>query len=291
MYVIVKERFDDLIYVNYSQKEIVSSVDEIRHDLVREAMCITGVRQGVEITTLADVPSEGSGLGSSSSVTVGLLNALHAYAGNQVTAEQLAREACQIEIEILGRPIGRQDQYIAAYGNLRFIEFGRDDQFRVEPVALSESQRRKLVSNLLLFYTGRTRKATSVLTEQVANIRDRAEELLRIGQLAYRAKEALEGGLLDDLGELLHENWLLKKQLASGITLPEIEQMYELARGAGALGGKIAGAGGGGFLLLYCPRPAQDRLRQALSGYRELPFMLSRYGSKVIFHMTDHEWK
>ena len=291
VYVIVKERFDELIYINYSQKEIVASVDEIRHDLVREAMRMTEVKHGVEITTLADIPSEGSGLGSSSSITVGLLNALHAYMGNQVTAEQLAQEACQIEREILGRPMGVQDQYIAAYGNLRFIEFRKDGSIRVQSVVMTESQKRKLVSNLLLFYTGRTRKSAPILKEQEANIDARNEQLVSIRDLAYRAKSAVENDSIDSLGEMLHENWVLKKQLASGISLTEIDRMYEQAREAGALGGKVSGAGGGGFLLLYCPRHVQDRVREALSDYRELPFMLSRYGSKVIFHMTNYEWK
>ena len=291
VYVIVKERFDELIYINYSQKEIVSSVDEIKHDLVREAMRMTEVKHGVEITTLADIPSEGSGLGSSSSITVGLLNALHAYMGNQVTAEQLAQEACQIEREILGRPMGVQDQYIAAYGNLRFIEFRKDGSIRVQSVVMTESQKRKLVSNLLLFYTNRTRKSATILKEQEVNIDARNEQFVSIRDLAYRAKSAVENDSIDSLGEMLHENWVLKKQLASGISLPEIDQMYEQAREAGALGGKVCGAGGGGFLLLYCPRHVQDRVREALSDYRELPFMLSRYGSKVIFHMTNYEWK
>lgn len=291
VYVIIKERFDELIYINYSKKEIVSSIDEIRHDLVREAMRLSGVEQGVEITTLADVPSEGSGLGSSSSVTVGLLNALHNYAGNQVSAAQLADEAVRIEMEILGRPVGVQDQYIAACGNLRFMEFGRDGTIHVEPVRLTEAEKRRLVSNLLLFYTGRTRNAATILKEQEMNIPARNRQLVAVRDLAYRAKEAVESGDLDSLGQMLNENWMIKKSLAGGITLPEIDRMYEVALAAGALGGKISGAGGGGFLLLYCPRYAQDQVRKALSDFRELPFMLSRYGSKVIFHMTNHEWK
>ena len=291
VYVIVKERFDDLIYVNYSRKEIVSSVDELKHDLVREAMRMAGVKQGVEITSLADVPSEGSGLGSSSSITVGLLNALHAYTGNQVTAEQLARDACRIENEILGRPMGVQDQYIAAYGNLRFIEFRQDGSVQVQSVSMTEAQKRKLVSNLLLFYTGRTRRSAPILKKQRANIAVRRQQLVSLLDLALRARASVERNSIDSLGQMLDESWSLKRQLAPGISLPEIDRMYELARGAGALGGKVSGAGGGGFLLLYCPRHVQDQVRESLSEYRELPFMLSRHGSKVIFHITNHEWK
>ena len=289
VYVIVKERFDALIYVNYSQKEIVESVQELRHDLVREAMRLTGVEQGVEITTLADIPSGGSGLGSSSSVTVGLLNALHAYQGRQVPAEQLAREACQIEIEVLGRPMGVQDQYIAAYGNMRFFEFHPDDSVGVEGVDLSRGKKRKLVSNLLLFYTNRTRHSSTVLREQLENIPNRSEELGRILSLAFQARRELELGHYDVIGQLLHQNWESKKRLAAGISLPEIDSMYHRARDAGAIGGKVSGAGGGGFLLVYVPRHAQDAVRAALEGYRELPFMLSRYGSRVVFQMSNHE--
>lgn len=289
VYVIVKERFDVLIYVNYSRKEIVESVQEVRHDLVREAMRLTGVERGVEITTLADVPSGGSGLGSSSSVTVGLLNALHAYQGRQVPAEQLAREACQIEIEVLGRPMGVQDQYIAAYGNMRFLEFRPDDSVGVESVGLSRDQKRRLVSNLLLFYTNRTRQSSTVLREQRENIPDRSEELGRILSLAFQARRELELGHYDVIGQLLHQNWESKKRLASGISLPEIDSMYQRARDAGAIGGKISGAGGGGFLLVYVPLYRQDAVRAALQDYRDLPFMLSRYGSRVVFHMLNHE--
>lgn len=237
--VIVKERFDSLIYINYSRKEIVESVDEIRHDLVREAMRITGVDRAVEITTLADVPSEGSGLGSSSSITVGLLNALYAYQGRQVTAEQVAREACQIEIDVLRRPMGVQDQYIAAYGNLCFFEFRTDGRVGVDRAALSEGQKRKLVSDLLLFYTGRTRKSSVILKEQRENIPAKSEQLKCILALAYQAREELERGSLEAIGHLLHQNWEAKKTLASGFSLPEIDKMYQRARAAGAIGGKV----------------------------------------------------
>jgi len=291
VYVIVKERFDDLIYVNYSQKEIVSNIDDIQHSLVREAMRLTGVTNGVEITTLSDIPSEGSGLGSSSSITVGLLNALYAYAGEPVTSEQLAQDACEIEREILRKPMGVQDQYIAAYGNLRYIEFLRDGMVQVTPIVISEALKRKLTSNLLLFYTGLTRKATSILGEQQTNIDKKTDQLNMIRDLAFQARNLVEQGNINAIGDLLNQNWHSKKQLASGITLPKVDHMYALAMSAGATGGKIAGAGGGGFLLVYSPRENQDRVRTALSGYKEMPFMLSRYGSKIIFHASNYEMK
>jgi len=287
VYVILKERFDDAIYINYSRKEIVSSVDEIQHELVREAMRKTGISKGVEITTLADVPSEGTGLGSSSSVTVGLLNVMYAYQGMQVPAERLAQEACEIEIDILGKPIGVQDQLIAAHGNLCFAEFHTDGSISVTKLDLSSEAKRVLVSNLLLFYTNRTRKADTILKEQKANIADHIAELCHLRDLAYEGRQALLEGNFDRIGELLHENWILKRRLANGISDPQIEEMYETARAAGALGGKITGAGGGGFLLIYCPREKQNAVRAALSQYRELPFMLSRDGSRIIFNINS----
>ena len=287
IYAILKERFDDAIVINYSRKEIVSSVAEIQHGLVREAMRKTGISKRVEITTLADIPSEGSGLGSSSSVTVGLLNVMYAYQGLQVPADRLAQEACEIEIDILGKPIGVQDQLIAAHGNLCFAEFHRDGSIAVTKLGLSTEAKRVLVSNLLLFYTNRTRKADTILKEQQANITDRKTELCHLRDLAYQGREALLVGNFDRIGDLLHENWILKRRLAGGISDSQSEEMYETALAAGALGGKIAGAGGGGFLLVYCPREKQNAVRAALSRYRELPFMLSRDGSKIIFNINS----
>lgn len=291
VYVIVKERFDDKIYINYSKKEIVNTVDEIKHGLVREAMKITGVGSGVEVTTLADVPSEGSGLGSSSSVTVGLLNAFYAYRGEQVTAERLAQEACSIEVGILEKPIGIQDQYIAAYGNIRFFIFQKDGKIINEKLAIGEEQKRRLVDNLLLFYTNKTRDSADTLEEQRRNIPEKIEDLKKLRDIAYRARDYLLAGSIDDLGCLLHESWCTKKRLASNISTDGIDEIYEKARQAGAAGGKVSGAGAGGFVLLYCPPERQKSLRESLRGYRELPFLLSRDGSKVIFNMMGYEWK
>ena len=283
VFVIVKERFDDMIYVNYSKKEIVDKVDDLEHELVREAMKITGVEKGVEITTLADIPAEGTGLGSSSSITVGLLHALYGSRGELVTAESLAQEACHIEIDILKKPIGRQDQYIAAYGNTRFITFCNHG-IHVEKVELAEEAKRRLNDNLLLYYTGVTRKAEEILSEQKDNINQRIEILNQMKKLAARARDILIERDFDEFGEMLHENWELKKKLASRVSNPEIDGIYEAARKSGAIGGKITGAGGGGFLLLYCPKHRQDEVRQALGGLRELPFRFEHGGSKTIFN-------
>jgi len=282
-FVVVKERFDDMIYVNYSKKEIVDRVDDLEHALVREAMTITGVDKGVEITTLADVPSEGTGLGSSSSITVGLLQALYTYQGQSVTAEDLARQACQIEIDILCKPVGRQDQYICAYGNLRFITFGSDG-VQVEKIELAKEAKRRLNESLLLFYTGIPRQASQILNEQKANINNHLTELREMAQLAVEAKKAITNEAFDEFGQLLHYGWELKKQLSSNVTNTEIDDMYQTARKAQAIGGKITGAGGGGFLLLYCPPERRDNVRSSLRGLRELPFLFEEDGSKVILN-------
>jgi D-glycero-alpha-D-manno-heptose-7-phosphate kinase len=283
VFVIVKQRFDDMIYINYSKKEIVDEVDGVEHDLVREAMRLTGVTRGVEITTLADVPSEGTGLGSSSSITVALLHALYAMRGESKTAETLAQEACRIEIDLLKKPIGVQDQYIAAYGNMRFLRFN-GNKVEIESISISPEKKRALNDNLVLFYTGSTRKADSILSEQKANIGAKVGVLKEMTRLAFTAHQALRDGALDEFGEMLHQGWELKKQLATSITNPAIEEMYQAARRAGALGGKITGAGGGGFLLLYCPVERKQPVRQALRGLRELPFHFENDGSKVIFN-------
>jgi D-glycero-alpha-D-manno-heptose-7-phosphate kinase len=233
---------------------------------------------------MGDIPSEGSGLGSSSTVTVGALHAMYAYLGEIVPAERLAREACEIEIEILNRPIGVQDQYIAAYGGLRFFEFLSNGQVTSEKIKLSSDAQRALNNNFMLFYTGISRNSSSILKEQVGNLKDRLNELRQIKQMAYEARCAIETENFDALGVLLHKSWELKKRLAGTITNGRINDMYEAARGAGAIGGKIAGAGGGGFLLLYVPWECQNKVRTKLNDLQELPFRLEDDGTKVIFN-------
>lgn len=280
--VLIKERYDDKIYINYSKKEIVEDVKDIQHELVREAMKLTGVNKGVEISTFVDV-REGSGLGSSSSIIVGLLQALYAYKGEFKDAETLANQACRIEIDIVGKPIGRQDQYITAYGNVRFITFNKDG-IRVEKVPLSKEAKRRLNERLILFFTNRTRKAEGILAEQKGNIPERIEILNEMKRLAFKGRDALLQETFDDFGEMLHQGWQLKKQLASKISNSDLDEMYEVALKSGALGGKITGAGGGGFLLLYCQNRRRDDVRCALRGLEEIPFQFERDGSKVIFN-------
>ena len=251
--------------------------------LIREALRKTGITKGVEVTTMGDIPDQGSGLGSSSTVTIGALHAMYTYQRESVLTEQLAREACEIEREILGKPIGIQDQYIAAYGGLRFMDFQKSGEVVSRRIHIGERTMRRLSDNLLLFFTGVTRKADTILVEQKKNIVDRLSILDEMKDIAYQACAEIEKGNIDELGALLHESWELKKQLASRISNPALDDMYALARNAGALGGKISGAGGGGFLLLYCANGSQEKVRDALRDYQEYPFALGQDGSKVIF--------
>lgn len=284
IFVTIKQRFDHLLRIGYTKQEVVDRVADIQHDLIREALIKTNIRDGIEITTMGDIPSAGSGLGSSSTVTVGALHAMYSYRGDIVTAEQLAREACEIEIDILGKPIGIQDQYIAAYGGLRFFDFQSGMNITSERIDLEAGQMRLFNESLLLFFTGVTRKADNILGEQKRNIQDRMSVLRRLKAMAHEGRHAMQAGQFEAIGELLHEGWELKKQLASQISNSEIDEMYAAARNAGAIGGKIAGAGGGGFLLLYCPPEKRSAVRAALAHLQELPFQIERDGSKVIFN-------
>lgn len=284
IFVIIKQRFDRKIRVGYTRTELVDSIDELQHELVREALRKTGITSGVEISTMGDIPAAGSGMGSSSTVTVGLLNAMYHYLGEARDAETLARTACEIEIDVLGKPIGMQDQYIAAYGGQRFIRFGTDGRVTLESLRMDGTLRRRLGRNLMLFFTNVTRKSETVLEEQVQNIGERLDVLREMKRLALLARDALCAGEFDEFGFLLHRGWELKKQMAAQVTNGSIDAIYRAAIQAGALGGKITGAGGGGFLLLYCPPARQDDVRSALRSLPELPFGLEQDGSKVIFN-------
>jgi len=269
IYCIVKDRFDKEIRINYSIKEIVNKVKDIKHELVREAMKLVGVKDSIEITFLSDIPSEGSGLGSSSAVTVGALNALHCFKGESIGARQLAEEACKIEVDLLKRPIGLQDQYAVAFGNFNLIEFGKS-------IKLKQIDSHNLEDYLVLLHTGKTRDASKILSgvKLKKKILDRNKALAKKGYMNLRDPKRL--------GELLDEYWELKKELNPAASSTEIDEMYKKAKKAGAWGGKIVGAGGGGFLLLVTPTNKKTAIKKKL-GLRELPIRFSRSGSKVIF--------
>ncbi len=291
MYVLIKERFDSKIYLNYAaRKEIVDDISEIQHELVREAGLMAGLRNGFELATFADIPSEGSGLGSSSSLTVGLLNAMYTFCGRQVTHDQLAEEACMIEIEILKKPIGKQDQYIAAHGGLSAITFHGSERVTTERLELTERERHDLGGRFMLFFTNVTRQAASILQEQQEKTASNRNQLQEIHALGKQVETAIRSRHFDDIGEVLDENWKLKKRLASGITNAQIDEMYERSRAAGAVGGKVAGAGGGGFLLLYVKPEHQAKVRESLSEYRQMPIMLDNFGATIIFNQRRYRW-
>jgi len=290
VYVVVKQRFDDDIYVNYSKKEIVSRVDDLEHELVREAMHMTGVQGGVEITTLADIPSAGSGLGSSSSVTVGLLHALFAYQGRQVSAEELAERACTIEIDRCRKPIGKQDQYAAAFGGICDLHFGPGDRVAIDQLRLESSAHRSLQGELMLFYTGITRSADTILGEQRANTGNRLPQLDQLRDLAREAADGLRGGDISAVGAALYKGWEAKRTLASGVSNPQIDDAVEAALDTGATGAKVTGAGGGGFLLVVCPVERQRAVRDRLATMKELPIKLDQLGSRIVLNVHRDIW-
>jgi D-glycero-alpha-D-manno-heptose-7-phosphate kinase len=284
IYVIIKERFDDQIRISYTVTEIVNHVDDIKHELIREALRMTGIKKGVEIVTMGDIPA-GTGLGSSSTVTVSALHAFYTYCDQTVSNERLAREACKIEVDILNKPIGYQDQFIASYGGLRFFEFHQDGTVGHQAVEIDPEILNLLSSHLLLFYSGTTRKSETILTEQKNNIHINLTALSKLKEMACEARNALIEGNLDEIGCLMHESWELKKSLAAGISNGELGKIYQTALKAGALGGKVTGAGGGGFLMLYCPPDKKEQVRTALSHLKELPFHLEPNGSRVIYYL------
>lgn len=286
IYITVNPKFDDKIRASYSRTEIVGHADELKHELIREALKIVRIDRGIEITSISDIPSRGTGLGSSSTYTVGLLNALYAYRNYFAGAERLAREACIIEIERCGKPIGKQDQYIAAYGGFKFIRFNSDGSVFVDPIVCAPETRQRLQEGLLMLYTGLVRNADDILREQSHNTQTDEEKrasLYRMVGLAEQMREALLRNDLEGFGEVLHTGWMEKRKLASGITKPCIDEWYERARAHGAIGGKILGAGGGGFLLLYAPPERHPEICEALPELRPIDFCFSQQGSKLIY--------
>lgn len=288
-YLSIHPYFDETAtMLKYSENELVKNLSEIRHRIFN---CVLNERQihGVEITSTADIPG-GTGLGSSSTFTVGLLNTLNCYQGKYMSKGKLAEKACEVEIEKLKNPIGKQDQYAAAFGGLNFIEFHRDGEVSVSPVRMQPETCRRLQENLVMFYTGDTRSANVILAEQKKNssAADKAANLRQMCTLARKMRQALEENSLDSFGDMLNEGWKLKRTLARGISNPLIDDAYETAIANGALGGKLLGAGGGGFLLFYCPPKNQERLRVALR-LRRFPFSFEKDGTSVVY-IGDKYW-
>ena len=291
MYVVIHPTFNrSETVVKYSKTETVNDIRQIQHPIARQLL-LDHKLAGVEIVSTADIPA-GTGLSTSSAYTVGLIHALYAFRGKFCAQERIAKEACELEIEKLGEPIGKQDQYGTAVGGLKFIRFLPDDTVEVESLIIDPAVRKQLDDNLLLFYTGMTHSAGTILREQNTNIsgaEDKFRNLVKMTELAYEMRDALTNGNLDAFGYILNENWLLKRQLASQISNDTIERYYHIAMESGALGGKLLGAGGGGFLLFYCPKEKQSRLRCALSDLVELAFSMENSGTKVIY-VGEKDW-
>lgn len=282
IYITVNKRFDDSIRVSYSQTEIVNHVDELKHDIARECLRMVGIPGGIEITSIADIPS-GTGLGSSSSFAVGLLNALYTYVGERLSAGELAKRACQIEINVLGHPIGKQDQYAAAYGGVNYFTFERSGDVQREKILVSDNDLRNMNRKLMMFYTGIRRSADGILSRQSQETKNKMEVLMFMRDQANRMRDGLvQKGFTPDFAKMLDEAWQKKKSITAGISNPEIDELYQKAISAGAAGGKLLGAGGGGFILLYCDEPYQPAVREAL-GLRELDFEISLNGSRVVY--------
>lgn len=285
VYITVNKKFDDMIRIAYFGNELVNSVDEVKHNIIREAMRMTGIVKGVEIIYMADIPfsTAGVGLASSSALTVGVLNALYAYKGEYVTVAELAKQACQIEIDILGQQIGIQDQYAVAYGGFNRYHYHQNGIVDVSPVVCKKEYIEALQENLMLFYTGMTRDSRKILSEQTSTIANKMNMLDSLVEVTDQAYQDLARGNIDNWGYLLDKSWEIKKHFAGGVSNELIDGMYQKAKAAGALGGKILGAGGGGFLLLYVPKEHQNMVAEELKDYRRVDFATDPQGSRIIF--------
>jgi D-glycero-alpha-D-manno-heptose-7-phosphate kinase len=287
IYINVNAKFDNGIRIAYSKTEEVSRVEEIEHRLVKASLEHLGITGGVEITSIADIPSQGTGLGSSSSFTVGLLQALNAFKGKYISSEQLGKESCKIEIDICQEPIGKQDQYAAAFGGFNLIEFLKDDTVVVSPVICQQDTIKEIESNILVFYTGITRSASSLLKQQSENIRSdeqKQKNMIKMVDLTYHLFNELQNNNHRAFGEILHENWLLKKGLTDNISNSYIDECYSAAISAGATGGKILGAGSGGFLMLYAPKSKHAKITASLNKLRKIEMGFEPFGSRIIFY-------
>lgn len=281
IHVTVNRRFDNKIRVAYSKLELVDNFEDLEHELVREAMRITNITSGVEITTIADIPSKGTGLGSSSSVTVGLLNALHAFAGNNPSAKQLAEEACMIELDILNQPIGRQDQYAAAFGGLNSISFF-ENEIIVRPLNLPDTTINKIKDEFTLVFTGISRSASKILSESPSNHKEKISRLRKIRIQANKSKELLEEGDLNSLGKLLSETWEQKRGISTSVTSNELDKIYSKIIKLGATGAKLLGAGGGGFFLVHGDKNFREVLIDKFPSTKIIPLNMDFTGSTII---------
>jgi len=287
VYVTVNKKFDEHIRVSYSKTEEVQSADQVEHKIVREVLKALEIPGGVEITSIADIPSRGTGLGSSSAFTAGLLHALKAYKGQYISAGDLAQQSCEVEIERCEEPIGKQDQYAVCFGGFNLITFHRDDTVSVDPIICDPKTLQAVEANLVFFYTGITRSASELLRRQQSTIEGDVKKqslMLDLVRLAYAMRDELHRNNAYAVGEILHESWMLKKSITDGISTPVIDDWYRKARAAGAVGGKLLGAGGGGFLVFFAPPEQHSAIAAALPELRQVSFKFERSGSRIIFY-------
>lgn len=282
VYVLANERFEPTVRASYSKTEIVETSDKIQHNLIRQSLLHFGIQNKIEVVTIADIPSTGTGLGSSSSTLVGLLNALSCYVHNPLEKHELAEISSDIEINKLQQPIGKQDQYFAAFGGLSYFRFAKDGKVTREKIHVPKNTLAELEDNLVCYYTGAGRDSTKILQEQHDKIGENHKIMIEMRDQAEEGKKVIQKGDLTKFGEMLNRGWNLKKQLARGITNESIEGFYEKGLRAGALGGKLSGAGGGGFITFYCEKKRQDSLREAMSGLQEMKIRIDRFGSMVL---------
>jgi D-glycero-alpha-D-manno-heptose-7-phosphate kinase len=284
VYLCLNKKFDDKIRISYFKTETVDRPEELEHTRAKECLKFMNIKNGIEIVTIADIPSRGTGLGSSSSFTVGLLKSLYAFKNIEASASQIAEAACLIEIDKLKEPIGKQDQYIASYGGLKYIEYF-PEKVEVKGVNCPAEILKRLEESILLFYTGITRPAKNILQRQIEkfNQQQNLETTKKLAEMAKQVKQHIEAGDISFLGEMLHESWLLKKSLAEDITNPQIDEMYNLGLKNGAQGGKILGAGGGGFMMFLAPKGKHDSIKEALVNYKEMKIRFDHEGSKIIY--------
>lgn len=290
VYVTVNKRFEEGIRLSYSRTEIVGHAREIEHALVKAGLEKVGIQSGVEITSIADIPSRGSGMGSSSSFTVGLLHALYAFRGAYKSKLDLGREACEVELDMCGEPIGKQDQYAAAAGGLNVIEFHPDNSVTLAPIVAPPGTIQEVEGDMVMFYIGGDRSASKILEQQARDVGaslDKKQALRQMVSLVYTLRDELAKGHAHSVGEILHENWELKRQLTGGISNAMIDDVYAAAMANGATGGKLLGAGGGGFMVFSVPRSRQGDVRKALGDLREVPFRFDKNGTSIVFYQPS----
>lgn len=286
VYIAINPKFDGKIRLNYSKTEEIELIDQIEHPIFREVLQYLNISGGIEIASMADIPSKGSGLGSSSSFTVGLLNALYAFQNKFISKADLARMACYIEIDKCNEPIGKQDQYAATFGGINFIKFNSNETVDVEPIICKYETVESIEQNTLVFYTGRTRSASEILANQSKDLAtiDKKKLMKRMVELVFELKSEIEKNNLDNFGAILHENWRLKSQLTKGITDSQIDNWYQVGLKNGATGGKLLGAGNGGFLMFFAPKHLHYQIEQALFGLMKVDFKFDTGGSQIVFY-------